>query len=347
MKKNLFFTLATAALLASCSSENDELFNTTPEGQSDELTEIKLSATSLSVDADASQKAATRAAFEGTISSSNKLLALVPASAAGTDYTDVFGGGSSHGTIEFADQNNEFGYNTPKYYPVDGSNVYFCGLYPSEGWTSISTTASYIIDGKSDVMHAHEVNCNKLKLTVGTPALEFNHLLTKLDIIAKGDDAVQAAWGKITALKLTKVLGTTLESPKRTLKVTLTDGTTVYEGDTGELSCYLIADDSEVAAGGKEVTIENNDTKKAYVLAPAVTAVATSHEYELEVTTEKIKTPVTVKVNLKTTAGTEDFTGDTQGKAFTVTLNFKATEIKVKAEVAQWEDGGKANVDIQ
>lgn len=353
MKKNLFFTLATAALLASCSSENDELFNTTPEGQSDELTEIKLSATSLSVDADSSQKKmATRAAFEGNISGTNQLVALVPLSTNENDFSTPYEG-SSHGTITFTN-GSATGFTTPQYYPAkDDTPIYMVGLYPAEEWTEIATTAKHSIDGKTDIMHANQQQTTKNAGKGGTyPTLTFNHLLTKLDIVIKGEnESAVSAWGKITSLKLKKARTSTgMAVPYNQLKVTLKDGAVSYEElTTGDIACWQTSDDKEISTSNMVTVTTEQSTAQAYVLAPAVTASATGDdaEYELEVTTEKITTPVTVKVDLKTTAGTEDFTGDTKGKAFTVTLNFKATEIKVNATVTDWVPGGIASEDIQ
>ena len=41
------------------------------------------------------------------------------------------------------------------------------------------------------------------------------------------------------------------------------------------------------------------------------------------------------------------FTGDTQGKAFEITLTFKATEIVATATVTDWVKGGNTEVEIQ
>ena len=55
----------------------------------------------------------------------------------------------------------------------------------------------------------------------------------------------------------------------------------------------------------------------------------------------------TVDIDLKGENDTDAFTGNTAGYAFTVTLNFKATEIKATATVTDWKEGGETTVDVE
>lgn len=355
MKKNLFFTLATAALLASCSSENDELFNTTPEGQSDELTEIKLSGTSLSVDADSSQKkVATRTAFEGQPGTDNELLALVPLSTKSKDYSSTHQWDGEHGTVSFKGQ-DKTGFTQAKHYPALATTpIYMVGLYPADEWETLTTTATHTIDGKTDLMFAPEQTTTKAN-AANPPTLTFYHLLTKLNIVLKGASTDDIdAWGEITELKLAQSLGTGLQTPPNSVTVTLGDNaegenkiTPSYTGEaTGGLNCYKAKTNDAVTTGTSLQINNNTNVVGAYVLAPPVSA-STGSDYKLLIKTTKHTESIEKEINLMQTNGTTEFTGDTMGKAFTITLNFKASVIEVKATVNPWEEGGKADIDIQ
>ncbi|MDE7450777.1 MAG: hypothetical protein K2M66_01340, partial [Alistipes sp.] len=115
------------------------------------------------------------------------------------------------------------------YYPANDNPLYMVGLVPAqfddvttsteqEGWkmAADSLTASYVIDGKTDIMAAAVTTMNngtdaiqksKASATV-YPAFNFKHKLTLVNIKAyTPTQKEQAAWGKITKIELIAVNG--------------------------------------------------------------------------------------------------------------------------------------------
>lgn len=338
MKKLLVSLLAVAAM-ASCSKSETESV-AAPETNSD-LVEILVKSTSRSID--------TRAPFEGTISGDNQLTARVIASATSADYTTPY----KDGQMTFADNGTtQVGFSDKAYYPVDGSTLYLCGLYPADKWENATTTAVYTFDGKTDIMAAAEVSSSKSEAQGGTyPTLAFKHLLTKLVIKAKAEDqAAIDAWGKITEITLTQA-GSSLPYNKAT--VTLVDGTAAkgaFSNTQEAFAFYTMTGETynDDAFTGQAVDLTTDGAKVAYSLVAPVTATGTG-DFKLKIKTQRGMEPVQeneVTVGLQKTEGGA-FEGDTQGKSFEITLTFKATEIQAKATVAAWEEGGSASADIQ
>ena len=117
----------------------------------------------------------------------------------------------------------------PQYYPSNDNPLYMVGLVPAqfddtttttvqEGWAMAadSLTASYVIDGKTDIMAAAVttmndgaklIKKNEASATV-YPAFNFKHKLTLVNIKAyTPTQKEQAAWGKITKIELIAVNG--------------------------------------------------------------------------------------------------------------------------------------------
>lgn len=338
MKKLLVSLLAVAAM-ASCSKSETESA-AAPETNSD-LVEILVKSTSRSID--------TRAPFEGTISGDNQLTARVIASATSANYSTPY----KDGKMTFADNGTtQVGFSDKAYYPVDGSTLYLCGLYPADNWQNVTETAVYTFDGKTDIMAAAEVSSSKSEAQGGTyPTLAFKHLLTKLVIKAKAeDDAAIKAWGKITEITL-KQAGSSL--PYNMATVTLAGGTAAkgaFSNTQEAFAFYTMTGETynEDAFTGQAVDLTTDGAKVAYSLVAPVTATGTG-DFKLKIKTQRGMEAVQeneVTVGLQKTEGGA-FEGDTQGKSFEITLTFKATEIQAKATVAAWEEGGSASADIQ
>jgi hypothetical protein len=306
----------------------------------------------------------TRAPFEGTISSSNPLLALVPASATTGDYTNPYDNESAHAYMKFSDNGtSSVGFvgsdgtsSTPKYYPANGSAVYLCGLYPSTSWTSITTTASGSIDGKSDLMAAKEVATTKSDMQAGgTPkTLDFKHLLTKLDIKIKAEsNAAVTAWGNVTSIQLTKVQAA---NPASSVSVTLKEGADgtdssapTFTAGSVAMSCYVWNTAyTDNAFSSQTQALTTSEANAAYVLCqPVTTAGSNASEYTLSVITSARSEAIDVPLSLVNNEGSELSGTNTMGQAFAVTLTFKATQIEAKATVTDWVNGGTASGDIQ
>lgn len=359
MKKSILSLLAVAAMV-SCTQNDMDLKG------SDEQVEIKLKSTALSIDA-----VVSRAPFDGEITAStNELTAKVMKSLTSGDYSAT-ATGRVEGEMTFTDQGTtEVGFNTtPQFYPVDGSNVYLCGLYPVSGWTigaAAATTAEIVIDGKTDAMAAKEVTTTKPEALASTyKTLEFKHLLTKLKIKAIADsasqatsDAAVAAWGKITKIELTEIVGAT---PNSKATVDMKAGTAIY-GDRSGVKVYQMTGNDTYPATDVEFTgltvdipvlptfpstnvgAENVKDIAYSLIAPFThdTNTPAKKDIKLTVYTENKTDGFPVSVDL-TGIGTDS----TVGKYCVVTLIFKATEIKAQATVTDWVAGGSADGTIE
>lgn len=343
MKKSILSLLAVAAMVSCTQNE------VTDQSQS----EIKFRSTTLAIDA------LTRAPFEGDITTgTNELTALVIGKLdATTDYTAATA--YSNGTMIFKDETTAVGYeadNSGKsYYPANGDQLDFVALYPATGWGSITSTAAFTFTGCEDVMAAAEQSASKT--TVTPPAFVFNHLLTKLDIVLKAEDqAAIDAWGAINKIELVKAAGA---NPNTKVEVTLATAEALvgnFATSVTNYSCYemsatgtgTVADPyvrtyTDNAYTGKTYALTADPVFQAYSLVAPITATGTNdftfRVYAAgapEVTLgdgSKVKY-LDVNVDLKK-SGTA-YTGYTQGKAFTITLLFKAKTITATADVTGW-----------
>lgn len=343
--KRLFVSLLAVAAMASC-SKNESVSD--PDVPADGV-EIMAKSVARSIE--------SKAPFEGTIGADNQLTARVLVSKNDGNYTSTY----ADGTMTFTDNGStQVGFNTtPAYYPADGSTLYLCGLYPATGWAANqTTTADYTFDGKTDIMAAAQQSSDKAQAQAGTyPALTFNHLLTKLVVKAvAADDAAITAWGDVTEIVLTGSKGSSaIGDPNTKVTVTLADGTaatgTAFATPATAFSFYTMTGDTynDVAFTGQTCALATTAANIAYSLVAPVTATGTG-DFKLKVTTQKgsetaLENEVTI--GLKDVAGTADFTGDTQGKSFVITLTFKATEIQATATVTDWVEGGSAGAEIQ
>lgn len=349
--KKLYVPVLALLTLASCSKS--ELANR-PVVEND-MVEIMATSKALTIE--------TRAPFEGQIASDNTLTAVVLGSTTTADYTTRY----CDGTITFADDTNAKGFDTtPKYYPVSDATVYFCALYPTAlaDWKDIATTAKYTFDGKTDVMAAAEVNGKKSTAMAGTvPSFTFNHLLTKLIVKVKADgDAAVGVWGDITGISLVKANnGDVFDTAEVTLATgaaatgtafsnAAADGMAFYRIDATATPAYT---DNAVDDADNKIALTTTAEEAAYSLVAPIIAENGVKHFALKVDTKLGETVTTKEVSFdlyKAKVGEEDpavFSGDTQGKAFEVTLTFKATEIVAKATVTDWVKGGNTEVPIQ
>lgn len=365
--KKLFFSLLAVAAMASCSKS--ELADRPVSGD-----KVEIKASGLNI-----QTSAGRAPFEGAIAEDNKLLAYVLVSTKSKDYnpaanpTVLWNGYAAAGDnqMEFVGA-AQYGFQTPCFFPTSGSDVYLRGFYPSTGWkvlNDVGNNYDYTIDGKTDVMAANEVTTNKAEALAGTyQTLEFNHLLTKLVIKVQAESAAAAAapaeggWGKITNIYLKSAAGAQIYPVVR-VDATETNPAVYRVDEDGNrlesLPCYIIDEDgvfTDDVFAGIELTYptepaEGQEPEEfvapsvAYSLIHPVTA--TEKHYTLFVETEGEPAGRAVDVTLEQ-AGSEDaFTDSTAGYAFSITVTFKATDIKAKATVTPWKQGGNTNVDFE
>lgn len=120
MKKSMFSLLAVIVMAGCTQSDVIELV-------SNENVEIKLSSSAIAAET------MTRAPYEGTIGTNGSLPARVLVSTASADYTA--NGLYANDRMDFTDNGiTAVGFDTPKYYPVNNTALYICGLYPFAGW---------------------------------------------------------------------------------------------------------------------------------------------------------------------------------------------------------------------
>lgn len=346
--KKLYVPVLALLTLASCSKS--ELANR-PVVEND-MVEIMATSKALTIE--------TRAPFEGQIASDNILTAVVLGSTTTADYTTRY----CDGTITFADDTNAKGFDTtPKYYPVSDATVYFCALYPTAlaDWKNIATTAKYTFDGKTDVMAAAEVSGKKSTAMAGTvPSFTFNHLLTKLIVKVKAhDEAAQNVWGDITGISLVKANnGDVFDTAEVTLATGAAATGTAFSNATADGMAFYRIDaaaytDNAVDDADNKIVLTTDAVEAAYSLVAPIIAENGVKHFALKVDTKLGETVTTKEVSFdlyKAKVGEEDpavFSGDTQGKAFEITLTFKATEIVATATVTDWVKGGNTEVPIQ
>lgn len=346
--KKLYVPVLALLTLASCSKS--ELANR-PVVEND-MVEIMATSKALTIE--------TRAPFEGSIASDNTLTAVVLGSTTTADYTTRY----CDGTITFADDTNAKGFDTtPKYYPVSDATVYFCALYPTAlaDWKDIATTAKYTFDGKTDVMAAAEVSGKKSTAMAGTvPSFTFNHLLTKLIVKVKADgDAAVGVWGDITGISLVKANnGDVFDTAEVTLATGAAATGTAFSNAAADGMAFYRIDaaaytDNAVDDADNKIALTTTAEEAAYSLVAPIIAENGVKHFALKVDTKLGETVTTKEVSFdlyKAKVGEEDpavFSGDTQGKAFEITLTFKATEIVATATVTDWVKGGNTEVEIQ
>lgn len=358
MKKSLLFMCVLAVALASCSRgelPDEPVTPTPPDPGKEDLVEIRLQSAVNPLEAN------TKTPFIGDIASGNQLKAKVLKTTTTNGF--VANNTNTSSSMTFEGSGTATGtWSDGKYYPIDDSPVYLCGLYPDDNvWVNNTdkTAMTYKFDGKTDVMAAQQVETKKSEAQQTIyQTLAFNHLLTNLIVKVKADLTdmtiadVQAAWGNITSIALSNVNGSV--EPKNTVTVTLSSGA----GDFSLVAPYGVsfyqASNKPSPAGqtlGELFTFTDNsfaslaipdkETAVAYSMIAPVTSdgSAGTKEFTLLVSTGN-QGDIKVPVDLTTS-------GSTQGKYCIVTLTFKNTTISATASVTAWADGGTADATIQ
>lgn len=330
-------------MLAGCARDKNP---GAPDGET-----IRATAQALSVE--------TRATVSGT--SASGLKALVLASKASGDYASPYAKGSmTFGSAAVAYAEEGFT-GVSRRFPPDGSKLYICALLPfanadAAEWTTEAATASLTFTGKDDVMAAAEDKIAKEddpdNDVTKVAAFEFKHLLTKLDFKVKAEDKEASdAWGNVTAITVSKVQNT--ETFRNTVAVTYTDGSAVtasaFSGTAaGPWKTYTAADaefkDQSLALpyAPAEAAVASTTLLAPFTAANPASPTAATADLVVDVTTKTATgTPVVTSVPVALEAG------DTQGKAYTVILNFKAKAISGTATIAEWGKGADSNVDVE
>lgn len=345
MKKNLLMALAIAVTLVSCAKES--LLNNS---------DVEIAVRSTTIDG---AGVATRAPFEGTISSSNTLKARVLSSTAMnfatvTDGTMTFTGSGAVGY-------DAAGLNGSIVLPATNP-VYLFGLYPDANWTyNPGSSAVYTFTGVEDVMATDRVSTNKADITAGTYAtLTFQHLLTKLEMkLHAASTTVANAFGNITAIELVDDMAGTGEIKNVVSVANNSDPLTLmkptYSIDVSNpqttLSFYGLTSD---ASGDKvygtntqfSYPLTTSSTLMAYSMVAPITATALEEkEYFLKITTANEGAKY-IGIDLLDTKGIP-FVGSTRGRSFVISIFFKSNnEIMASAAVEDWINEGEWEGEI-
>lgn len=338
--KKFIFPLVAVLGFAACNPENE---NPMGDGNGDE---IKLQMTQLSID--------TRAPYMATTPSADApLLARVLCSQTQGDYIAEIEEANNNGFMNFTAASTETsfclndGTVKPKSFPKGVNNVYLVGLYPAETWTkNAGTSASFNFDGSDDIMFAPEtVTTRGEEPAIGT--LAFGHKMTKINIQLRAvDNASIVPWGEIENIALTGV-GAAAAQPNTTVEVPFANGVPTFSNAAASLACYGTdgTDYTDEPYAGTAALTTTATTVAYTICEPVDAAAGTSDEYSLTITSST-KGPVVVPFSLTNTDGAE-FTGNTAGYAFTVTLSFSAVEIKAQATVTPWKEQGTTDVPVE
>ena len=250
-------------------------------------------------------------------------------------------------------------------YPPQNT-VHFVGMHPREWKTTDGTSATYIFDGKDDVMFAPQIEGKYAENAAQEkwPTLTFKHLLTwlRIEMVAESE-AVRDAWGKVTDITIKSKCQVAVDLNKTYVekKHDAADATVHFSGEETDLKFYQTGTD-EPFPGNNGYTLKapqyvGNDEsyieEVAYVLCTPRYATGQAvvegvevptTEYTITITTEKRQ--AVVSVDLKGGENTP-FEGTTMGYQFTLLLRFKMGDnISVSAIVTDWMNGGIGTGDF-
>lgn len=316
------------AALASCSKDNETPAPTTDPN------EITLVSNMVGVE--------TKAPLSGDLKAVARVLAT---STSTTNFSALYGTRDADNTyINFDGTTTAKGFTNaagndedPEYYQGD-KTVYLCGFYPKD-WTVDGEFSA--IDGKTDVLFAPAIGVTK-DTEIANRKLTFHHLLTKLNVKVKLENGSVDNWGKITSMTLTS--NTKVNLNVASLPTNVRDIAVSSFSESKTLNFYTINGDAAISSTALPEGAETTATDFAYVMCAPVTADG-EDDYTLTIVTEKGGTH-TVGVDLKKSDNSSAFTGSTLGYQFDIVLNFQSTEILATATVAEWNDGGQVEIDI-
>lgn len=205
-------------------------------------------------------------------------------------------------------------FSTLQYYPTDGSNANIVGFYPkAENITA--GVASMKITGEEDVIYASSVSGNKE--TPIASAMPFNHKLTQFKFVIQRDAAS-------TDTDITNV-SVKIKDSKTTFKLALADG------ELSDWTTPLSTIQPITNATAKTAASTPTD---GFMLQPDMSSISLS-------VSATGYTAQDITIN-----GTDNNKFET-GKAYTITLTFKGTEITPSSTIAEWGDGTGADGEIE
>lgn len=233
------------------------------------------------------------------------------------------------------------------FYPDNDSPVYFVGLCPrsADGWhakeaiegSGVYNVAHHLFYGNADVMFAKEVS-NHLSTSSNPPELTFRHVLTwiQFNVVADNSEAIEA-WGQVQKITI---------ASNNEVNINLTSEKCSFaKSGTNELSAYCInnkGENTDVEFKDQKINLTTTSQPVAYTLCAPVDALPDDglNEYSITIDTE-YRPDTKVSINLKAADGSTNFSGNTEGCQFTVTLRFKLGEnIVTTARATEWQNAG-------
>ncbi|MDR3117954.1 MAG: fimbrillin family protein [Mediterranea sp.] len=299
---------------------------------------------------------ATRAPFEGTISIANQLKARVIAD----NMQNFVGESTANGTMTF----NSIDAVSYDIETTDGttyfsgaSPVYLFGLYP-EGWTYLNDgKANFTFTGKEDVMATNRIETRRTDVESSNyKTLDFQHLLTKLEVKLFASAAAINLFGNIKAIKL---VGNISGGGNVTNQIEVANNSSAYtdplvvasKGTTASLDFYGLSldvlDDNKLYTdvAVSDYTLTTIRDYVGYSMVAPVNATAAANEYFLAITTAN-KGIKYIGIDLKAVGGS-DFTGNTAGHSFLISIHFKSNnDIMVDVTVDDWDEQGEFQGEI-
>lgn len=351
MKKLFLFAIGATAMLASCSNEEDaQMVN---DG---DKVRVELNATTTP------SVVATKSPIIGSSFETDTKVTVLGLAKNGTgDWTNdanhLFGNANGVTATVTTDGAVNFDGGQTYYYPT-GANTSveytFLASYPEQPWnvTGTSATNTFNIDGKTDVLYAcAEVNggynaryFRNEDLNPTKPALQLNHILTKLEFyLQKGesgdnlDDLTSAVITKIELTGIPNEMKLTVNKSEALATDDLAD-ITEFNGSTS-ITLFNMEemgdkdyDDTEAL---EEEVIGSSDIPFGYAIVPATTDM--SKQYSVVVTIKRSDDKEGQGTTLPAITLPEDYL---QGNSYKIVLKvYGYRQIKFEsAEIIPWNE---------
>ena len=227
---------------------------------------------------------------------------------------------SFKGTILAADK--KISITEKQYYPANGDKTTIAGLFVGETANTTPSITNGVINvnitGSEDILCATPVDLGNRKTPTATP-LGFNHLLTQFKFIVKIDkESITEAISNISI---------NVKNANTSANVTLSDGSI---GTWSTPNTITGPAGLEATADGQPSTASNGIMLEPNL--PSITLVIKGNGLPEE--------------GLEATIQGSDTNKFEQGKAYDITLTFKAREVTGTATVAEWETGTATGGDV-
>jgi len=323
---------ATVAAMTACTSEGDPIDNI-DNGQP---VEIKLNAGVITT------KAPITSDNGGLLSEALADIQFVQAADVATNpaWGDV---SSVASTAEIATTGN-ITLATPLYYNVDPTlKSWLIGYFPKATVEPNTSTnkgkLQWKITGCEDILLSAEVSGNK-KADERIPAIVFKHQLLQMQFQFTAEDQKAIdTWGTIESIAIKTKKSDVLENLPSTLTCTLASDPTLAWSVPTELTAFAVTGGTAYTdtpiTNVNPITLTTTEVLGGYIM---VQPLNTKADYVLEITTSKSKAEVPITLGGDTPAA---------GKAYEVTLTFKASAITATATITSWETvhGGSGTVE--